>query len=183
MTAAVQVTRNPDPARAHATPVLARNPKTGELVIAETEYRTTLACNVHISTDDGRSWAPGGDFMLNPYTNCGGDALSTINITMAFDANGVLFLSYAAHDPKWDTMGIAASTGPATSSLPVPRTVVAPGRTPWCTRRPRARPAIRPRRTAGPWWPSTRRALSGSTWSGSSRAAPGSRRSHWCWRR
>jgi hypothetical protein len=26
MTAAVQVTRNPDPARAHATPVLARNP-------------------------------------------------------------------------------------------------------------------------------------------------------------
>src|SRR5688500_7742796 len=67
VTAAVQVTQNLDPSRAHATPQLARNPKTGELVIAETEYRSTLACNVHISTDDGRSWAPGGSFMLAPY--------------------------------------------------------------------------------------------------------------------
>ncbi len=82
------------------------------LDIAETEYRTTLACNVHISTDDGRSWAPGGDFMLKPYTNCGGDPLSTINLTMAFDANGVLFLAYAAHDPKWDTMGVPRADRP-----------------------------------------------------------------------
>src|SRR5215210_7341288 len=112
VTAAVQVTTNPDPARAHATPQLARNPKTGELVIAETEYRTTLACNVHISTDDGRSWAPGGAFMLEPYTNCGGDPLSTINLTMAFDPNGVLYIAYASSDPKWDTMGIPRSDRP-----------------------------------------------------------------------
>ncbi|MGI8810626.1 MAG: sialidase family protein [Acidimicrobiales bacterium] len=112
VTAAVQVTKNPDPARAHATPQLARNPKTGELVIAETEYRTTLACNVHISTDDGRSWAPGGQFMLAPFTNCGGDPLSTINLHMAFDPSGILYLAYTAHDPKWDTMGIARSDRP-----------------------------------------------------------------------
>ena len=112
VTAAVQVTHNPDPARAHATPQLARNPKTGELVIAETEYRTTLACNVHISTDDGRSWAPGGAFMLKPYTNCGGDPLSTINLHMAFDPNGVLYLAYTGSDPKWDAMGVLRADRP-----------------------------------------------------------------------
>ena len=56
VTAAVQVTtRTPTRPGPTPRPQLARNPKTGELVIAETEYRTTLACNVHISTDDGRT--------------------------------------------------------------------------------------------------------------------------------
>jgi len=39
VTAAVQVTANPNPVRAHATPLMARNPKNGELVIAEVDVR------------------------------------------------------------------------------------------------------------------------------------------------
>jgi len=35
----VQVTANPKPVRAHATPLLARNPRTGELVVAEVDVR------------------------------------------------------------------------------------------------------------------------------------------------
>jgi hypothetical protein len=61
VTAAVQVDRNPDPARAYASPQIARNPKTGELVIAATEVRTLKTVEVWLSTDDGRSWNPGAD--------------------------------------------------------------------------------------------------------------------------
>ena len=61
VTAAVQVTANPNPVRAHATPLLARNPKNCELVIAEVDVRGSRECAVHISTNDGRSWFRGGD--------------------------------------------------------------------------------------------------------------------------
>ncbi len=100
VTAAVQVTRDPNPSRAHASPQIARNPKTGELVIAATEFRTTKTCNVYVSTDDGRSWFDGGSPALAPFTDCGDDPISAANLTVQFDKNGVFYLAHTAHDPK-----------------------------------------------------------------------------------
>ena len=99
VTAAVQVTRNPDPARAHVAPQIARNPVTGELVVAETDVRTLKTCNVHISTDDGRSWVPGGDPMLEPWTDCSGDPDANVNFWLEFDSAGVLYMAVPANDP------------------------------------------------------------------------------------
>jgi hypothetical protein len=70
VTNAVQVTTNPDAARAHSTPQIARNPVTGELVIGSAEVRTKKTCDIHISADDGRSWFEGGSPMTRPYTDC-----------------------------------------------------------------------------------------------------------------
>lgn len=98
-TAAVQVTRNPDPARAHASPQIARNPVTGDLVVAETEVRTEQTCNVHVSSDDGRSWDPGGDPMVEPWTDCSGDPDANVNFWLEFDRDGTLYMVFPANDP------------------------------------------------------------------------------------
>ncbi|MEX2621378.1 MAG: sialidase family protein [Egibacteraceae bacterium] len=98
-TAAVQVTSNADPARAHASPQIARNPETGELVVAETDFRTEWTCNVHISGDEGRTWTRGGDPMLEPWTDCAGDPDANVNSWVHFDSDGVLHLVFAANDP------------------------------------------------------------------------------------
>jgi hypothetical protein len=100
VTAAVQVTNDPNPARAYASPQIARNPKTGELVIAATEFRYKKTCNVFISADDGRSWFDGGSPALEPYSDCGDDPISAANLTVQFDKDGVLYIAHTAHDPK-----------------------------------------------------------------------------------
>ncbi len=58
-TVAGQVTANPNPVRAHSSPQIARNPETGELVIAETDVfgNPDFGVKVHVSSDEGRSWA------------------------------------------------------------------------------------------------------------------------------
>lgn len=98
-TAAVQVTRNPDPARAHVASQVARNPNTGELVVAETEVRIQQTCDVHISSDDGRSWSPGGDPMTEPWTDCSGDPDANVNFWLEFDREGTLYMAFPANDP------------------------------------------------------------------------------------
>ncbi len=104
VTAAVQVSGNPDPARAYASPQIARNPKTGELVIAATETRTLKTVEVWLSVDDGRSWQPGGDPMTKPWTDSSGDPDANVNHTLAFDKNGTLFLAFQANDPRFSTL-------------------------------------------------------------------------------
>jgi len=101
VTAAVQVTNNLDPARAHSTPQLARNPVTGELVIAEAEIRTKRTCDIHISVDDGRSWFDGGSPMMKPFTDCSNQATNGPYITLQFVPDGTLFASFFANDPKY----------------------------------------------------------------------------------
>ncbi len=100
VTAAVQVTQDPNPSRAYASPQIARNPRTGELVVAATEFRYKKTCNVFISADDGRSWFEGGSPALEPYTDCGDDPISAANLTVQFDRDGVLHLAHTAHDPR-----------------------------------------------------------------------------------
>jgi hypothetical protein len=98
---AVQVTADPAPIRAHTSPQLARNPKTGELVIVEGDIRGSRKCAVHISVDDGRSWAPGGDPLEPPFTDCSFHADWGPYATMAFDREGNLLMAIEASDPKF----------------------------------------------------------------------------------
>ena len=100
VTAAVQVTANPSPVRAHATPLLARNPKNGELVIAEVDVRGGRDCAVHISADDGRSWFRGGDLHVKPFTDCSVGAEYGPHVMPFFDREGVLYVVTTASDPK-----------------------------------------------------------------------------------
>jgi hypothetical protein len=101
VTAAVQVTTNADPTRAHSTPQIARNPVTGELVIAEAEVRSKKTCDIHISVDDGRTWFDGGSPMTKPFTDCSQQATNGPYITLQFVPDGTLFASFFANDPKY----------------------------------------------------------------------------------
>ena len=100
-TEAVQVTADPSPVRAHTSPQLARNPRTGELVIVEGDIRGTRRCSVHLSSDDGRTWGPGGDPLRDPFTDCSFHADWGPYATMAFDDAGVLYMAIEASDPKF----------------------------------------------------------------------------------
>ena len=97
---AVQVTSNPDPVRAHSSPQIARNPQTGELVVAEADVRGDRGCAVHLSVDDGRSWTVGGNPMVEPFTDCTIGAEWGTYFNVFFDAEGVLYLPFAANDPR-----------------------------------------------------------------------------------
>ncbi|MGH9150137.1 MAG: sialidase family protein, partial [Acidimicrobiales bacterium] len=101
VTAAVQVTANLDPARGHSSPQIAVNPLNGELVIGEGEARTTQRCNTHISTDGGRSWSPGGNPMVEPFTNCTLQATNGNYISLHFDPRGVLWAAFLGSEHKF----------------------------------------------------------------------------------
>lgn len=133
VTAAVQVTRNLDPARAHASPQIARNPVTGELVVAETEVRTERTCNVHISSDDGASWSPGGDPMIQPWTDCSGDPDANVNFWLEFDRDGVLYMVFPATTRQ--NRLFPRRRDNATSSSPVLSTQGGHSTRPWSGRR------------------------------------------------
>lgn len=104
VSAAVQVSVNPDPARGHSTPLITRSPKTGMLVIADCEARTKRTVDVYRSADDGRTWAPGGSPMTSPWTDSCGNPDSNVNHTLAYDKNGVLYLAFVGSDPKFATI-------------------------------------------------------------------------------
>jgi hypothetical protein len=98
VTAAVQVTTNPAPVRFHNTPQIARNPTNGELVVVESDVRGSRKCAAHVSVDGGRSWAPGGDLMVEPVTDCGFYGEYGPYATMAFGKNGDLYVAFVASE-------------------------------------------------------------------------------------
>ncbi len=98
VTAAVQVTSNPAPVRFHNTPQIARNPTSGELVVVESDVRGSRKCAVHVSTDSGRTWAPGGDPMVEPVTDCGFYGEYGPYATLAFGRNGDLYVAFVASE-------------------------------------------------------------------------------------
>lgn len=112
VTAAVQVTDNPNVVRAHITPTIARNPKTGELVVAEVDGRGTRECVVHLSGDGGRSWKLGGNFMVKPFTDCSIGAEFGPHVVPFFDRDGVLNVAFSANDPA----RLASSERPVSTS-------------------------------------------------------------------
>lgn len=95
---AVQVTGNPTPVRAHSSPQLARNPVTGELVVVESDVRGARSCDVHISTNQGRSWFRGGDMMMDPYVDCSFFAEYGAYATTAFADDGTLYVAFVASE-------------------------------------------------------------------------------------
>ena len=97
-TAAVQVTANATPVRFHNTPQIARNPTNGELVVVESDVRGSRRCNIHLSTDEGRTWAPGGDPMVEPVTDCGFYGEYGPYATLAFGKNGDLYVAFVASE-------------------------------------------------------------------------------------
>lgn len=104
VTAAVQVSTNPDPSRGHSTPLITRNPTNGTLVIADCEARTKRTVEVYRSLDDGRSWTPAGDPMTKPWIDACGNPDSNIDHSLVYDKNGVLYLAFQASDPKFSTI-------------------------------------------------------------------------------
>jgi hypothetical protein len=106
VTAAVQVTQNPDPVRAHSSPQIARNPENGELVIAETDVfgNPDFGVKIHISADEGRTWAPGGDPMMKPFTWNSDLAINGPYFTMVFDGDAVLYAALSATDPRYGNL-------------------------------------------------------------------------------
>jgi len=106
VTAAAQVTENPNQVRAHSSPQIARNPENGDLVIAETDVfgNPDFGVKVHVSSDEGRSWMPGGDPMMKPFTWNSDLAINGPYVTMAFDADGVLYVALSATDPKYGNL-------------------------------------------------------------------------------
>ncbi|MDP8960209.1 MAG: glycoside hydrolase, partial [Actinomycetota bacterium] len=101
VTNAVQVTANPDAVRAHSSPQIAVNPTNGELVVVEADVRGDHRCDIHISADAGRTWFPGGDPMMEPFTECSRVVINGPYATLTFDRDGVLYLAFRASDPKW----------------------------------------------------------------------------------
>lgn len=101
VTQAVQVTDNPSVVRAHSSPQMAMNPTNGELVIVDADIRGDHRCAVHLSTDSGRTWSPGGDPMLEPFTECSRVVINGPYATVDFDNDGVLYMAFRASDPKW----------------------------------------------------------------------------------
>ena len=97
-TGAVQVTNDPAPLRSHSSPQIAVNPKTGDLVTVESDVRGNRACAVHLSTDGGRSWFPGGDPMTKPFHDCGFYAEYGPLAHLAFASDGTLYVTFVASD-------------------------------------------------------------------------------------
>lgn len=106
VTVAGQVTANPDPVRAHSSPQIVRNPETGDLVIAETDVfdNPDFGVKVHVSSDEGRSWASGGDPMMKAFTWNSDLAINGPYFTMTFDEDAVLYLVHSATDPRYATL-------------------------------------------------------------------------------
>lgn len=124
VTGAVQVTSNPNPVRAHATPLIARSPKGGVLAVAEVDVAGRRECAVHISADDGRSWSRGGTLMVEPFTDCSIGAEFGSHVMPFFDRNGVLYVVTTANDPKdmFEKMRVGTPEFPRVRSF-VPRNV------------------------------------------------------------
>lgn len=105
-TAAVQVTDNPAPVRAHSSPRIAANPNTGQLAIVEANVRGDKQCAVHLSGDDGRTWVAGGSVMTEPYTDCTLDGEWGPYAGIEFADDGVLYVAFVASEhivpsPEW----------------------------------------------------------------------------------
>ena len=104
VTAAVQVSTDPNPTRGYSTPQIARNPNNAILVIADCDARNKKLLNVYRSTTNGRSWEPGGDPMSKPWLDACGNPDSNIDHTMAYDKNGVLYMAFQANDPRFSNL-------------------------------------------------------------------------------
>lgn len=97
VTAAVQVTANPMPVRSHNAPSIAVNPKNGRLALVESDVRSdSRACNVHLSDDGGRSWAPGGEIMTKPFTDCSFRGEYGPYANAAYGRDGTLYVAFIA---------------------------------------------------------------------------------------
>lgn len=102
VTAAVQVTDDPNPTRAYSSPQIAVSPTNGTLAIVSSDVRTARTCDIHLSVDDGRSWFEGASPMLDPFTDCSGYAINGPYATITYDSEGTLLVALVANDPEFN---------------------------------------------------------------------------------
>ncbi|MEX2621546.1 MAG: sialidase family protein [Egibacteraceae bacterium] len=67
-------------------------------MIVEGEVRHSQTCNVHISTDDGRSWQEGGELMPEEFTDCTLTAEYGPYATLQFAEDGTLYVAFVASE-------------------------------------------------------------------------------------
>jgi hypothetical protein len=146
--AAVQVTPNPTPYRAHATPVVAVSPDDPAVVaVAEGDARSGR-CSLHVSTNAGLSWREATSPQPDDWPVCVRNTQGPI-ADLAFDTRGDLYYAFVGWKPDdwhsriflarssdlgstWDRTeipGLAPPYGPADSgSNALPSVVVDPTR-------------------------------------------------------
>ncbi|MGH9223530.1 MAG: hypothetical protein ACRD2W_07025 [Acidimicrobiales bacterium] len=99
MTAAVQVTGDAAPARAHSSPQIARDARTGTLAVVESDPRgDSRACKVHLSVNGGATWAPGGDVMQKPFVDCAFYGEYGPMASVAFGRDGTMYVAFIASE-------------------------------------------------------------------------------------
>lgn len=98
-TGAVQVTNDTSPVRNHTSPQIGEDPKTGALVIVESNPNGQRTCDVHISTNDGRSWFAGGSPMVQPFNDCTTrESEYGPYATLAFAKDGTLYIAFVGSE-------------------------------------------------------------------------------------
>lgn len=99
VTGAVQVTANPAPARAHSSPQIATDQRTGTLAVVESDPRgESRACKLHLSTNGGANWTPGGELMMKPWIDCAFYGEYGPMASVAFGRDGTLFVAFIASE-------------------------------------------------------------------------------------
>lgn len=98
--AAVQVTEaDPNPARTYSSPVLARDPRDPNRVVAAAAEIRSRRCGMLRSTDGGRSWErPDSDPVAEGYPFCFQTETGPTQAVAAFGGSGTLYYAYAGWD-------------------------------------------------------------------------------------
>jgi len=124
---AVQVTTNPAPVRAHATPAVAVDPGNPAVVaIAEGEARSGR-CSLHVSTDAGLRWREATSPQPAEWAICVRNTQGPI-ADLAFDRSGTLYYAFTGWKPDdWHSRILLARSGDLGRTW---QTTVLPGTTP-----------------------------------------------------
>jgi hypothetical protein len=91
--AAQQVTTDPSPARAYATPSLAIDPKNTDVMAVSDGEGRSANCRVQVSTTAGLSWSPTSSFTPAQYPTCVYGNLGSI-ADVTFGPDGTLFVVF-----------------------------------------------------------------------------------------
>ncbi len=97
--AAVQVTNDTSPSRAHTAPVVAVDPRDDKvLAIAEADAYSSR-CGIHVSTNAGLSWTKAAEPAVPAdYPNCSYVYFGPV-VDLTFGPDGTLYYAFSGHNP------------------------------------------------------------------------------------
>lgn len=98
--AAVQVTKNPVPARGHVAPEIAVHPDHDDILAVAEGDATGGSCTVHVSVDRGLSWREAArPEMPDRWTRCPYTVISHV-VDVTFGPEGTLYFAFSGYDPE-----------------------------------------------------------------------------------